>query len=78
MGKGGRKRGRETAIFLWLPLMRPLLGTWPKNQACALTGKRTGDPLVCRLTLNPLSHTQGYLFIFRERRREGKREGEKH
>ena len=35
----------------------PPLGTWPTTQACALTGNRTGDPLVRRLTLNPLSHT---------------------
>ena len=34
-----------------------LLGTWPATQACALTGNRTGDPLACRLALNPLSHT---------------------
>ena len=34
-----------------------LLGTWPANQTCALTGNRTGDPLVHRPTLNPLSHT---------------------
>ena len=36
---------------------RPQLGTWPTTQACALTGNRTGDPLVCRPALNPLSHT---------------------
>ena len=35
----------------------PLLGTWPATQACALNGNRTGDPLVCRPALNPLSHT---------------------
>ena len=42
---------------MWLPLMHPLLGTWPRTQACALTGNRTGNPLVPRLALNPLSHT---------------------
>ena len=42
---------------MWLPLTRPLLGTWPATQACVLTGNQTGDPLVCRLALNPLSHT---------------------
>ena len=42
---------------MWLPLTRPLLGTWPITQACALTGNRTGKPLVCRPALNPLSHT---------------------
>ena len=35
-GKGGRKR--EKNINVWLPLERPLLGTWPTIQACALTG----------------------------------------
>ena len=45
--------------------MHPLLGTWPATQACALNWNRTGDPLVCRPTLDPLSHTsQGYLFNF--------------
>ena len=42
---------------MWLPLAHPLLGTWPATQACALTGKRTADPLICRLALNPLSYT---------------------
>ena len=37
--------------------MRPLLGTWPATQAYALTGTRSGDPLVQRPALNPLSHT---------------------
>ena len=32
-------------------------GTWPTTQACAPTGNRTSDPLVCRPGLNPLSHT---------------------
>ena len=42
---------------MWLPLMCPLLGTWPTAQAGALTGNQTGDPLVLRVELNPLSHT---------------------
>ena len=42
---------------MWLPPVHPLLGTWPAIQACALTGNRTGDPLVRRPVLNPLSHT---------------------
>ena len=42
----------------WLPLASiPLLGTWPTTQACALTGNRTGNPLVHSLVLHPLSHT---------------------
>ena len=40
------------------------LGTWPATQACALTGNRTGDLLVTRLALNPLSHTsQGHIYL---------------
>ena len=50
----GREKERERNV--WLPLERPLLGTWPATQACALTGNRTSDPLVRRLGLNPLSH----------------------
>ena len=58
-----REKERERNTNVWLPLIRPLLGTWPATQACALTGNRTGDPLVHRLALNPLSHTsQGLLF----------------
>ena len=57
-----REKERERNISVWLPLMCSLLGTWPTTQACALTGNRTGDPLVHRPALNPLSHTsQGYL-----------------
>ena len=52
-GKGRRKR----SISEWLPLARPLLGTWTATQACILTGNQTCDPLVSRLALNPLSHT---------------------
>ena len=52
-GEGERERNTN----VWLPLVRPLLGTWPTAQACALTGNRTGYPLVCRPMLNPLSPT---------------------
>ena len=62
----GRKGERERNINVWLPLMHPLLGTWPATQACALTGNPTGDPLVGRLELNQLSHTsQGYYCLFK-------------
>ena len=48
-----------------LLLARPQLGTWPTNQACAPTGNQTGDLLVCRPALNPLSHTSlGYFSLF--------------
>ena len=53
----GGGRYRETKIHVWLPLTRPILGTWPAAQAGALTGNQTSDPLVCRLLLSPLSHT---------------------
>ena len=49
---------------MWLSLVCPLLGTWPTTQACALTGNRTGDPLLHSLALNPLSHTRQGEFIF--------------
>ena len=50
---------------MWLPLMLLVLGTWPATHACALTGNRTGDPLVSRSTLNPLSHTsRGRVYVF--------------
>ena len=48
---------RQRNINVWLPLTRPLLGTWPATQACAPTGNGTSDPLVGKLALNPLSHT---------------------
>ena len=63
-GEGREKEG-ERNINVWLPLMCPVLRTWPATQACALTGNRTGNPLVHRLALNPLSHTsQGCIVFF--------------
>ena len=59
----GREKERERNINVWLPLARPLLETWPATQACALTGNWTGDSLVRRLALNPLSHISQSLFI---------------
>ena len=53
----GREKERERNINVWLPLVRPLLGTRPTTQACALTGSGTGDPLVRRPALSPLSGT---------------------
>ena len=52
-----REGEREGNVNVWLPLVRPLLGTWATTQACALTGNQTSDPLVRRLALNPVSHT---------------------
>ena len=42
---------------MWLPLVRPLVGTWPTTQACAMTGNLIDDPLVRRPTLNQLNYT---------------------
>ena len=46
---------------VWLPLTRPLLGAQPANQACALAGNPTCDPLVCRLALSLLSHSRALI-----------------
>ena len=54
---------RERNINVWLPLMCPLLGTWPATQACAPTGNGTSNPLVHRLALNPRSHTSQGIII---------------
>ena len=48
---------------MWLPLKHPLLGTWPANQACALSGHQTSDLLVRRPALSPLSHTSQGSFL---------------
>ena len=61
----GREKERERNIHVWLPHTRPLLGTWPATQACALTGNPTGNLSVPRPALNPLSHaSQGYRLAF--------------
>ena len=58
----GKEKERERNINVWLPLARPLLGTWPAFQACALTGNPISNPLVHRPRLNPLSHkSQGHM-----------------
>ena len=51
------EKERERNINMWLPLACPQLKTQPAIQVCALTGNQTGDPLVFRPALNPLSHT---------------------
>ena len=60
--RGERKeKKQERNTNVWLPLVHPLLGTWPITHTCALTGNWTGDPLVHKPALNPLSHTsQGW------------------
>ena len=34
----GREKERERNVYVWLPLLSPLLETWPATQARALTG----------------------------------------
>ena len=62
----GKEREREERnINVWLLLPRPLYGTWPATQARALIGNPSGDSLVHRPALNPLSYTsQGYKETF--------------
>ena len=52
-GRGGEREGKKHQMAL----THLQLGTWPTRPACALTGNWTGDLLVHKLTLNPLSHT---------------------
>ena len=54
-GREGERDGEN--INVWVPLICLQLGTQSPNQARALTGYRTSDPLVHRPALNPLSHT---------------------
>ena len=44
MGREGEREG-ERNINVWLPLMHPLLGTWPTTQACALDWELNQQPL---------------------------------
>ena len=53
----GKEKERERNINMWLLLMHPPLGTQPTTQACALTGNRTGNPLIYRSVLTPLWYT---------------------
>ena len=41
------------------------LGTWPTTQMFALSANRTGDRLVCRPALIPLSHQPGLNWFFK-------------
>ena len=60
--EGEREEGKHKCV---VASQYPLLGTWPATQACALTGNQTGDPLVPKPVLNPLSRTsQGCMYYF--------------
>ena len=61
----GTEKERERNISVWVPPACPPQGTLAVTQACALTGNRTGDPLVRRLAFSALSHiTQGSKNVF--------------
>ena len=63
-GKGGRKRGRKTSMCGCLPLTS-YWGPGLQPRHVPQTNNWTGDPLVRRLVLNPLSHTsQGWRLYF--------------
>ena len=47
-----REGEKERNTNVCLPLVHPLLGTWPATQACALIGNQSGDPLIRRPVLN--------------------------
>ena len=51
----GREEERERNINVWLPLTRPLLGTWPATQACALDWESNQQPFGSQPVLNQLS-----------------------
>ena len=60
----GKEEERERNMNVWLSLTCPPPGTCPTTQACALTGNRTSNPLICRPALNPLSYiSQGNFLI---------------
>ena len=59
-----KEKEKERNITVCLPLVCPLLGTWPSTQACALTGNGTSDPLVHRPELSPVSYTSQGPFMF--------------
>ena len=61
----GKEKERKRNINVWLPHTLPLLGTWPATEACALTGNRTGDPLVCRPAQSTEPHQPGQELVFK-------------
>ena len=51
----GREKESEKSFNVWLPLMRPLLGTWPTTQARALDWELNQQPSGSQAALNLLS-----------------------
>ena len=79
-----REKGRERNINVWLPLVRPVLGTWPATQANTQTGNRNGDPLVRKHSIHSATPDKAaysliffkrfYLFVLERRKEEKERE----
>ena len=58
----GREKERERNINAWLPLVRPLLGTWLATQAYALDWESNQLPFDLQAGTQTLSHTsQGHV-----------------
>ena len=57
-----REKESEKSFNVWLPLMRPLLGTWPTTQARALDWELNQQPSGSQAALNLLSqpHQPGW------------------
>ena len=53
-GTGGREGEKHQCV---IASHVPLTGTWSEIQTCTLTGNQTGNTLVRRPALSPLSHT---------------------
>ena len=63
----GREREREgekhQCVVASLTTTPPPPGIWPATWACAQTGNRTSNSLVCRPALSPLIHTSQGCFL---------------
>ena len=62
MGMEGEREGEKCQCVVASSM--PPTGDLAHNQACALIGNQTGNPLVCRPVLNPLSHTSQGRFLY--------------
>ena len=61
----GKEEERERNISVWLPLVCPLLGTWPTTQACALDWELNWQPFRSQAgTQSTEPHQPGPLPIF--------------
>ena len=60
----GREGERKGNINVWLPLPRPLLGTWPTTQACALDWELNWRPFGLQASSQSIEpHQPGLYFL---------------